>query len=161
VTAITDAGNDPAQLFRQLGVRREGYFLEHVWFKGGGVVTSSSPCCGGSGKRVAPSHRANSEEDGPGIVLSRKSEKIATAMTSPPTMCVDAAESKGIMPRPVPPHAEADAESATFLLAREKCVDDVRAEARAAVLDDDCACDIVRHRGRRLVICLGRDCSGG
>ena len=35
VTAVTDAENAPAaHLFRQLGFRREGHFLEHVWFKG-------------------------------------------------------------------------------------------------------------------------------
>ena len=35
VTAVTDAENGPAaQLFRRLGFRQEGHFVEHVWFKG-------------------------------------------------------------------------------------------------------------------------------
>ncbi len=35
VIAVTDAENGPAAaLFRRLGFRQEGHFVEHVWFKG-------------------------------------------------------------------------------------------------------------------------------
>jgi RimJ/RimL family protein N-acetyltransferase len=35
VRAVTDAENHPAaDLFRRLGFRQEGHFVEHVWFKG-------------------------------------------------------------------------------------------------------------------------------
>jgi RimJ/RimL family protein N-acetyltransferase len=35
VSAVTDAENLPAAaLFRRLGFRQEGHFVEHVWFKG-------------------------------------------------------------------------------------------------------------------------------
>ena len=35
VSAVTDAENRPAaSLFRRLGFRQEGHFVEHVWFKG-------------------------------------------------------------------------------------------------------------------------------
>ncbi len=35
VFALTDAANEPAaRLFRKLGFRQEGHFVEHVWFKG-------------------------------------------------------------------------------------------------------------------------------
>jgi RimJ/RimL family protein N-acetyltransferase len=35
VTAVTDCDNAAAaSLFHRLGFRREGHFVEHVWFKG-------------------------------------------------------------------------------------------------------------------------------
>jgi RimJ/RimL family protein N-acetyltransferase len=34
-SAVIDADNQPAAaLFRRLGFRREGHFIENVWFKG-------------------------------------------------------------------------------------------------------------------------------